>query len=138
MKIKFTGTNRVKVMVRVTITYKRHEVTVRLKVKATITVTVTIINTDTVTITITVIVTEKTMFTPTVTVKDTDPVITTFKFFPKINLPSQIQSKSQKLIESNSLSHLRHRHSKNSICSHKYSVSQGKIVTSTIKIAVNI
>ena len=53
-------------------------------------------------------------------------VITTFKYFPKINSLSQIQSKSQKLIKSNSLSHLRHRHSKNPICSHNYSVSQGK------------
>ena len=65
----------------------------------------------------------------TVTITDIGtfiPVITTFKFFPKINSPSQIQSKSQKLIESNSLSHLRHKHSKNLICSHNYSVSQGK------------
>merc|ERR1712082_385753 len=54
------------------------------------------------------------------------PIITTFKYFPKINSLSQIQLKSQKLIKSNSLSHLRHRHSKISICSHNYSVSQGK------------
>ena len=81
------------------------------------------------TINITVIITDIRTFIP---------IITTFKYFPKINSLSQIQLKSQKLIKSNSLSHLRHRHSKNSICSHKYSVSQGKIVTFTIKIAVKV
>ena len=69
------------------------------------------------TINITVIITDIRTFIP---------IITTFKYFPKINSLSQIQLKSQKLIKSNSLSHLRHRHSKNSICNHNYSVSQGK------------
>ena len=77
------------------------------------------------TINITVIITDIRTFIP---------IITTFKYFPKINSLSQIQLKSQKLIKSNSLSHLRHRHSKNSIFSHKHSVSQGKIVIFTIKI----
>ena len=55
------------------------------------------------TINITVIITDIRTFIP---------IITTFKYFPKINSLSQIQLKSQKLIKSNSLSHLRHRHSK--------------------------
>ena len=67
------------------------------------------------TINITVIITDIRTFIP---------IITTFKYFPKINSLSQIQLKSQKLIKSNSLSHLRHRHSKNSICSHNYSQNQ--------------
>ena len=74
-------------------------------------INITVTGTAIVTITITVIVIKKGHVYTHSYSKDTDPVITTFKF---------------KLIESNSLSHLRHRHSKNPICSHNYSVSQGK------------
>ena len=58
--------------------------TVKMNINIIVTVTVTIINTDTVTVTITVIVTEKGYVYTHSYSKDTDLIITTFKFFQRL------------------------------------------------------